>query len=254
MAEARGPMGLRKDLHIEALLNVPAIRGRWIKVHGKAPTEETVKNMFKDFVPLQLAVLPKYTRLIPGTAATVQQLRDEFQLRIGMTTGFQQEMTAILLAAAKQQGFSPDVHVAGDEVTKPRPWPYMVWKNMERLQLADPSLVVKVDDTASGIGEGLNAGAWTVGCYATSNYMDIDSPEHRNSLVRLHFLFFFSVFYFCFSFPQSTEEFERRAQKSRDILRAAGAHVLIRDITWLPGAIRQLNHRLARGEYPPPFV
>ena len=29
MQEARGPMGLRKDLHIKALTEMPAIRDRW---------------------------------------------------------------------------------------------------------------------------------------------------------------------------------------------------------------------------------
>ena len=29
MSEARGPMGLRKDLHIKALTEIPTIRERW---------------------------------------------------------------------------------------------------------------------------------------------------------------------------------------------------------------------------------
>ena len=34
MAEASGPMGLRKDLHILELTKVPEIRERWKSVHG----------------------------------------------------------------------------------------------------------------------------------------------------------------------------------------------------------------------------
>ena len=31
MAEARGPMGLRKDLHIEAILDIPSVQKKWEK-------------------------------------------------------------------------------------------------------------------------------------------------------------------------------------------------------------------------------
>ena len=54
MAEARGPMGLRKDLHILELTKVPEIRERWKGVHGKYPDQGDVDRMFADFVPMQL--------------------------------------------------------------------------------------------------------------------------------------------------------------------------------------------------------
>ncbi len=54
MAEARGPMGLRKDLHIKTLTEVPEIRERWKGVHGSYPDQVSVDDMFADFVPMQL--------------------------------------------------------------------------------------------------------------------------------------------------------------------------------------------------------
>ena len=54
MEEARGPMGLRKDLHIKALTEDPVIRERWHGVHGRYPGREDVDRMFSDFVPRQL--------------------------------------------------------------------------------------------------------------------------------------------------------------------------------------------------------
>ena len=65
MAEARGPMGLRKDLHIKALTEVDEIKERWKNVHGKYPDQGDVDRMFADFVPLQLDCLRKYTTLLP---------------------------------------------------------------------------------------------------------------------------------------------------------------------------------------------
>ena len=70
MAEARGPMGLRKDLHIDALTEVPAIRERWKGVHGRYPGQAEVDAMFADFVPMQLECLREYTTLLPGVAET----------------------------------------------------------------------------------------------------------------------------------------------------------------------------------------
>ena len=51
MSEARGPMGLTKDLHIRRLLEVPAIRERWRAVHGRDPDPADSEAMFEDFVP-----------------------------------------------------------------------------------------------------------------------------------------------------------------------------------------------------------
>jgi len=230
MAEARVPMGLRKDLHIKALTEMPAIRERWTKKHGKPPTQLDVDAMFKDFVPMQLKCLPRFTDLIPGAAEAVRSLRNDYGLLIGNTTGFQRVMVDVLLAAAAKQGYVPDVSVAGDEVDGPRPMPFMVQRNMALLNVSPVHAVVKVDDTVGGVGEGLNAGAWTVGLYETSNYMDIDSMEQRAAM--------------------SDKEFQERAAKSKKILEATGAHYVIPDIRSLPGIVADINKRLMAGERP----
>ena len=40
----------------------------------------------------------------------------------------------------------------------------------------------KVDDTVSGVEEGLNAGVWTVGVSRYSNYMGINSLDELNDI------------------------------------------------------------------------
>ena len=59
MSEARGPMGLRKDLHIKALTEIPVIRERWKHIHGKVPSPNDIDHMFADFIPLQISCLRK---------------------------------------------------------------------------------------------------------------------------------------------------------------------------------------------------
>ena len=39
MKEARLPMGLRKDLHIKAITEIPEVKERWHSVYGKYPDQ-----------------------------------------------------------------------------------------------------------------------------------------------------------------------------------------------------------------------
>jgi len=63
MKEARVPMGLRKDLHIGKILEMPEVKKRWTQIKKSPPNAQTVQELFKDFVPMQLAVLPRYSPL-----------------------------------------------------------------------------------------------------------------------------------------------------------------------------------------------
>ncbi len=230
MTEARVPMGLRKDLHIKALTEIPEIRERWKKVHGKYPDQADVDRMFADFVPAQIKCLPTYAGLLPGVADITQKLQKQ-GLKLGVSTGFTRAMVDVLLAAAIKQGFKPDVTVAGDEVAEgARPKPFMVYRNLDLLDLWPIESVIKVDDTVGGVGEGLNAGCWAVGVARYSNYMDINTLDEEATL--------------------SESEINRRLEKTRDILRNAGAHYVIDSIVDIEPVIEDINRRLARGERP----
>jgi phosphonoacetaldehyde hydrolase len=230
MEEARGPMGLRKDLHIKALTEVPEIRERWREVKGTDPDQGDVDAMFADFVPLQLACLPQYTALLPGVAATIGKLQAE-GIKIGSSTGFTRAMVDILEDAAAEQGYVPDASVAGDEVVHgARPRPFMVYRNLDLMDVSPIQSVVKVDDTISGIGEALEAGCWGVGVARYSNYMNIDSLDEVSTF--------------------SDDEIERRVDQTRRILEQAGAHYVVDGLAELPEVIEDINARLARGEKP----
>jgi phosphonoacetaldehyde hydrolase len=230
MEEARGPMGLRKDLHIKALTEDPVIRERWKKVKGKSPNQSDVDRMFADFVPAQLACLPRYTKLLPGVAKVIKRLQAR-GIKIGSSTGFTRAMVDVLEKAAKKQGYVPDASVAGDEVAHgARPRPFMVYRNLDLLDAWPIDSVVKVDDTTSGVGEGLNAGCWAVGVARYSNYMNINTLEEEATL--------------------SKAEIQFRLEKTRDILRKTGAHYVIDSIADIEPVIEDINARLARGESP----
>ncbi len=230
MPEARGPMGLRKDLHIKALTEEPEIRERWTAAHGKAPDQGDVDRMFADFVPMQLECLRQYTTLLPGVAEVTQKLQKQ-GIKIGSSTGFVRSMVDILEEDAKKQGYTPDASVAGDEVVHgARPKPFMVYRNLDLLDVHPIQSVVKVDDTVSGVGEALEAGCWGVGISRYSNYMNMDTPEEAETLPK--------------------QEIQRRLAHTRETLRKAGAHYVIDEFTQLPEVIDDVNERLARGEKP----
>ena len=75
MEEAREPMGLRKDLHIKAITELPTVRERWFKQYNKYPTQNDVDEMFKEFVPMQLDCLTQYSGMLPGASNTIENIR-----------------------------------------------------------------------------------------------------------------------------------------------------------------------------------
>ena len=229
MKEARSPMGLRKDLHIRAIAENKDVEKRWDLTYGRFPQEEDIEQMYNDYIPILKEYLPKYSTLIEGVPSMANTLVDQYNMNIGLTTGFNKEISDLLLENVRRQGFSPDACVAGDDVKHGvRPSPSMIFKNMDILGTMNTDTVVKVDDTVSGINEGLNAGCWTVGVSRYSNYMDIDSLEHEASL--------------------SAEEIKMRNKEAKVKLYNAGAHYVINSVQELPLIISAINTRLVRGE------
>ena len=234
MPEARGPMGLRKDLHIKAITQAASVRERFVAKFGREPNQSDVDAMFAVFVPTQLALLRNgsYHTLLPGVDELVKGWQKQ-GIRIGVTTGFTRDMLDLLLAGAATQGFVPDTHCAGDEVEMPRPTAYMVIKNLERMgvyNLQNAMLrTIKVDDTVSGAGEGAPL-CWRVGVSKWSNYV-ADSWEAVRKM--------------------SAAELAAREQASKEkLVRESGAHYVIDDLRDMPAVIADVNKRLANGERP----
>jgi len=225
MVEARKPMGLRKDLHIGKILEDPAVIKRWTDIKGKPPAPSDVDVLFKDFVPMQMGCLDKYSTIIPGVVETVNILRNEYKCKIGSTTGFTKLMVDKLLENTKKQGYAPDTSVAGDEVPNNmgwRPAPFMVYQNLVNLGVFPIESVVKVDDTIGGVGEGLNAGCWSVAIAGLSNYTNVDSLEEWDEMSGL-------------------EKKERVDMSRNKLIKESGAHYIVDAITDLPTVILDIN-------------
>lgn len=228
-AQARGPMGLHKKDHLRALLQLPDAAGQWRTGHGRDWTEPDVEDLYqRHFVPLQMEEVRNHSQLVPGVRECVAALRER-GIKIGTTTGYFREAAEVVFAAARVQGYDPDLNVLPDEVTAGRPAPWMIFRHMERLGVFPPAAVLKIGDTVPDIHEGRNAGAWSVG--VTHSGSEVGCTEAELAALP-------------------AEERQARVARASETLRAAGAHAVLETVAALPALIADVNERLRRGERP----
>ena len=162
-AEIRAPMGMLKRDHIKAMLKGERIAQEFLARHGRASTGDDAEAIYSRFEPALMAGLPSHCELKEGLLGAVSLLRS-LGIRIGSTTGYTPKMMEVVVEKAAEQGYRPDcVATAADAGGHGRPWPYMIFCNMERLGVKRVSSLIKIGDTPSDMQEGRNAGAFTVG-------------------------------------------------------------------------------------------
>lgn len=166
-AEARAPMGLPKRAHVAAMLETPSIRAQWEQTFGTA-NDAAIDQVYARFVPLNADIAAREAAPIPGVPEALKTLRDR-GVMIGSTTGYVREIMDRVLPVANAAGVAPDCVICSDEVAAGRPAPDGVLANMAHFGVTDPAEVLKVDDTAPGIAEGVAAGALSVGITLTGN-------------------------------------------------------------------------------------
>ena len=226
--EARGPMGMAKRPHIAALMALPRVAEAWAERHGHPPTEADIDALYEVFVPKNKAVAARFSRVVPGVADVVDQLRG-LDLKIGSTTGYTRDIMAEITPVAAAGGFTPDSLVCTGDTPDGRPTPFMLYRTLLDLGVWPAWSAIKVDDTEVGIAEGLNGGAWAVGIAVTGNVFGL-SLEDTAKLSR--------------------EEFEKKRAAAVDRLTGAGAHYIVDSVADLMPVVFSIEGRLARGERP----
>jgi phosphonoacetaldehyde hydrolase len=214
-AEIRVPMGMHKRDHLQAVLTMPEVAARWKTARGKPWADADVDRMYHEFMPIQLKKIREFDRLIPEVLECVRELRNR-GIKIATSTGYFREATDMVVAAAREQGFSPDCTICADDVPNGRPAPWMVFRAMERLGVYPPSAVVKVGDTVADVQEGVNAGVWSVGVTTSGSEVGL-SQSNWNDL-------------------SAAQMSELRACARRTLL-AANAYAVIDSVAELPAMI-----------------
>ena len=179
MQEVREPMGMLKIDHIRTMLNMPRIRQCWAEKYGEEPAEKDAAQVYGIYEEMLLGILHNFAEPKPGVLEAVEKLRKK-GLKIGSTTGYNDKMMQIVVPAAKANGYEPDVWFSPDSTNqKGRPYPYMIFRNMEALGIQDVRSVLKVGDTVSDIREGKNAGVWSAGVVVGSSEMGLTEAEYE---------------------------------------------------------------------------
>ena len=178
LEEVREPMGMLKIDHVRTMLSMERISRLWEEKHGKAWTEKDVKAVYELSEKKILEIVDQFAEPKPYVKETIAELR-KMGLKIGSTTGYTDEMMKIVVPAAKEAGYEPDCWFSPDSVGNfGRPYPYMIFKNMQELKLRDVTKVMKVGDTVADIKEGKNAGIVSVGIVEGSSVMGLTKEEY----------------------------------------------------------------------------
>ena len=212
MDEVREPMGMLKRDHIKTMLAMPRIRDLWVEKYKSEPGEADIDRLYDSFEENLMGILEHFAEPKPYVLETVAELRRR-GIRIGSTTGYTDEMMSVVVPKAKEAGYEPDAWFSPNSVGNAgRPYPYMIFKNMEVLGISSGDNGVKVGDTVSDIKEGKNAGVFTVGVIEGSSELGLTQEEFEGL---------------------SGEEKEQRINKAAQRVRDAGADAVIRNMSGL---------------------
>ena len=218
--ETRAPMGLHKRAHIEQMLQGKRLQSLWEERHGRNPGAEDIDRIYSRFEPALFRVLPAYTDPLPGVLETLGRIR-EMKIKTGSTTGYTRAMMDVVFPAARDKGYSPGCVICPDETGGiGRPWPYMLWRNLEKLKVLSIAEVLKAGDTAADMEEGKNAGCLCAGVIRGSNMLGLSQEELAQK-----------------SEAEKSALFETAKQR----FIKAGADYVIEDISALPALIDSIQ-------------
>ena len=218
--EVREPMGMLKRDHIKTMLQMERIHDLWVEKYKREADEADIDKMYGMFEEKLMGILDRFTELKPYVLEAVAELRG-MGIKIGSTTGYTDEMMKIVTEGAKEAGYEPDAWFSPNAVGDAgRPYPYMIFKNMEVLGISSTANVIKVGDTVSDIKEGKNAGVLSVGVIEGSSEMALSEEEYRSL---------------------SDQEREARIEKVRETFKNAGADYVIRNMGELTSLVKEIE-------------
>lgn len=230
VAAARAPMGANKRDHIKGILADARVAADWAAARGAPATEADVDALYAAFTPVQVAAARARAAPVPGALAALAACRAR-GVAVGSCTGYSDEVMAAVVAAAGDAGVRVDtVQAARPGGGRPKPW--MAVAAAAALDAWPLWACVKVDDTTTGVGEGLNAGMWTVGVAETGNEMGLSAEEAADAAAR------------------DAAGYAARLAGARARLAAAGAHFVVDSVADLPAVLDAVDAELRAGGRP----
>lgn len=115
-----------------------------------------VEAVYASFKSHLQRVFTREAKPISGALETFAWMRAH-DIKLALNTGFDRDITEILLDALKWRGIA-DAVICGDDVKQGRPAPYMIFRAMEQTGTTDVRQVLNVGDTVSDLQAAQNAG------------------------------------------------------------------------------------------------
>lgn len=220
VAEVREPMGMLKWDHIHTMMKMPRITEEWKKAHGRMWDKADVDAIYEKSEKAIFGILDKFSTPKPFVLETIFELKKR-GIKIGSTTGYTTEMMDIVTKSAAEQGYKPDAWFCPNHTeNKGRPYPYMIFRNLEKLGVSSVSAAIKVGDTVADIKEGKNAGMISVGIIEGSSVMGYTEAEYE---------------------AFSPERKELECQRVRQVYEACGADYAISNMSELVSLIDKIE-------------
>ncbi|MCW3463353.1 HAD hydrolase-like protein [Chitinophaga nivalis] len=164
IAEVNEVMGYAKPYAIRYLLQQ--------KQNNRYNDEAYVQELHTRFVTDMKAHYADHPaiREKEGVSAVFAALQQR-GIKVALDTGFDREITNVILERVGwvKQGLVNAV-ATSDEVTYGRPYPYMIYRIMQELEICSIDTVAKIGDTVSDLEEGTNAGCRYVVGVTTGAY------------------------------------------------------------------------------------
>jgi phosphonoacetaldehyde hydrolase len=226
--EARGPMGLAKYDHVREILYSERVKKLWSELHLKFPDETDVENIYSHLEPAMESVISRFASPIPGAVEFLNYMREN-DIKVGSSTGYVRTMMDKLIPVAESFGLKPDSVVCANDVPAGRPYPWMVYKNMENLSTFPTHKIVKIGDTMADIQEGLNAGTWVVAVTKSGNELGMSLDEIENSPVDI---------------------VESKVKAAKEKFKKAGAHFVVDGIWDCMPVLNEIDEMIEKGAKP----
>ncbi|MEG2751832.1 MAG: phosphonoacetaldehyde hydrolase, partial [Anaerorhabdus sp.] len=173
MEETRKPMGMLKWDHIKTMLEMPRIHTLWRNTYKREVSHQDVDKMHELFTTKLMRILEHFTDIKPYVKECVNDIR-MMGIKIGSTTGYSDQMMEVVSKGARRNGYAPDCWVSPTSVRNHgRPYPYMIFRNMEILEIKNIRSIIKVGDTISDIQEASCANVISVGILEGSSLIGL---------------------------------------------------------------------------------
>jgi phosphonatase-like hydrolase len=131
---------------------------------GKQAFDAEADRVYADFCRNLLdAYTREGVRCIAGADRVIKDLRAQ-GIKVALTTGFDRDITTLLLSSLQWTADTINAVVCGDDVRNGRPAPDLILKAMTLTAVEDPSRVANVGDTTLDLESAARAGVgWNIG-------------------------------------------------------------------------------------------